>query len=127
MSEEFKDAALVLAGHGSTLNADSSAPTYQHGDELRRRKIFGQVLECFWKIEPAICAVLRGVFARRVFVVPLFISEGYFTQEVIPRELGLPRKSSGEFERMLKRGNQVIWYTDPIGTHERMTRVLLSR
>ncbi len=100
---------------------------------------------------------MRGVFAKRVFVVPLFISEGYFTQEVIPRELGLPRKSSGEYERVLKvcspgfsrSGNpsigaihpvapaeagttnlateQVIYYTNPIGTHESMTRVLLSR
>src|SRR2546427_10012500 len=151
------DAALVLVGHGSTLNAESAAPTYQHADELRRRGIFAQVLECFWKIEPAICAVLRGVFARRVFVVPLFISEGYFTQEVIPRELGLPRKSSGEYERVLKRPltlaegiatshligvpspppgerarvrgpiEQVIYYTAPIGTHDSMTRVLLSR
>ena len=75
--------------HGSTLNAESSAPTYQHADELRRRKIFAQVVECFWKLEPPICGVLRGVFAPRVFVVPLFISEGYFTEEVIPRELGL--------------------------------------
>src|SRR2546425_8992929 len=119
----FSDAALVLVGHGSTLNAESAAPTYQHADELRRRGIFAQVLECFWKIEPAICAVLRGVFAKRVFVVPLFISEGYFTQEVIPRELGLPRKASGEYERVLKRSDQTIYYTTPIGTHDSMTRV----
>src|SRR5215510_1437195 len=91
-NDDFSDAALVLVGHGSTLNADSSAPAYQHGDELRRRKIFGQVIECFWKIEPAICAVLRGVHATRVFIVPVFISEGYFTEEVIPRELGLRSK-----------------------------------
>src|SRR6266705_1190818 len=157
MNEDFSDAALVLVGHGSTLNAESAAPTYQHGDELRRRGIFAQVIECFWKIEPAICAVMRGVFAKRVFVVPLFISEGYFTQEVIPRELGLPRKSSGAYERVLKVCSpgfsrstnrsigaippvapaeagttnapieQVIYYTNPIGTHQSMTRVLLSR
>ena len=85
---DFSDAALVLVGHGSTLNADSAAPTYQHADELRRRNLFAQVVECFWKQEPGISGVLRGVFAQRVFIVPLFISEGYFTEEVIPRELG---------------------------------------
>jgi len=127
VSQDFTDSALVLIGHGSTLNAESAAPTYQHGDELRRRVIFGQVLEGFWKIEPAICAVLRGVFARRVFVVPLFISEGYFTEEVIPRELGMPRKPSGEYERVLKRGDQTVHYCGPIGTHESMTAVLLAR
>ena len=59
-TDDLSNAALVLAGHGSTLNADSAAPTYQHADELRRRKIFAQVLECFWKQEPSFAAVLRG-------------------------------------------------------------------
>ena len=48
MSDNFSDAALVLVGHGSTLNAESSAPVYQHADELRKRKIFAQVQEAFW-------------------------------------------------------------------------------
>jgi sirohydrochlorin cobaltochelatase len=124
---DFSDAALVLVGHGSTLNAESSAPTYQHADELRRRKIFAQVVECFWKLEPPICGVLRGVFAPRVFVVPLFISEGYFTEEVIPRELGLCGRDERSFPRVQRRGAQTIHYCAPVGTHESMTAVLLAR
>ena len=127
MKDDFRDAALILVGHGSTLNAESAAPTYQQADELRRRGIFGQVLECFWKIEPAICAVLRGAFAPRVFVVPFFISEGYFTQEVIPRELGMPRDPSGRYGPIQQRGEQIIYYCGPVGTHESMTGVLLAR
>jgi sirohydrochlorin cobaltochelatase len=125
--DDFSDAALVLVGHGSTLNAESSAPTYQHGDELRRRRIFGQVIECFWKLEPSIAAVLRGVFAPRVFVVPVFISEGYFTEEVIPRELGLRPPEQPDFHRIQQRGNQTIYYCGPIGTHDSMTEVILAR
>lgn len=128
MSEkDFSDAALVLIGHGSTLNAESSAPTYQHADELRRRGIFGQVIECFWKIEPSIAGVMRGVFAPRVFIVPLFISEGYFTEEVIPRELGLRGNDDPNFSRVQRRGNQTLHYCGPVGTHDSMTEVLLSR
>src|SRR5206468_5745969 len=89
---------------------DSSAPTHQHADELRRRGIFAQVLECFWKLEPAICGVLRGVFAPRVFVVPLFISEGYFTEEVIPRELGLRTSDQIGRASCRERGNQTVYY-----------------
>src|SRR4029453_4158646 len=99
MNDSFLDAELVLVGHGSTLNAESSAPTYQHADELRRRRIFAQVLEGFWKLEPGIAGVFGGVFAPRVFIVPLFISEGYFTEEVIPRELGFCGKGQTEFVR----------------------------
>ena len=125
--DELSDAALVLVGHGSTLNPDSSAPTYQHADELRRRGIFAQVVECFWKLEPAICGVLRGVFASRVFVVPLFISEGYFTEEVIPRELGLRTGDQTGFARVQRRGNRTVYYCGPVGTHDSMTSVLLAR
>ena len=124
---DFSDAALVLVGHGSTVNAESGAPTYQHADELRRRKIFAQVNECFWKLEPAICGVMRGVFAPRVFVVPLFISDGYFTEEVIPRELGLCGRDEKTFARVQQRGARTIHYCGPVGTHAGMTEVLRAR
>jgi len=125
--DNFSDAALVLVGHGSTLNAESAAPTFQHADELRRRGPFAQVIECFWKLEPSIAGVLRGVFAPRVFVVPLFISDGYFTEEVIPRELGLCAPGKKDFARLQRRGAQVIHYCGPVGTHGSMTGVLLAR
>jgi len=124
---DFKDATLVVVGHGSTLNADSSRPSHQHADEIRKRGVFGQVLTCFWKEEPAICAVLRGALMPRVFVVPLFISEGYFTEQVIPRELGLIEEGRASFPLILERGNQVIHYCGPVGTHDSMTSVILSR
>ena len=126
---DFSDAALVLIGHGSTLNAESAAPTYQHADELRRRGIFGQVIEAFWKLEPGIAGVMRGVYAERVFAVPLFISEGYFTEEVIPRELGftVAAPSDRKFPMVEQRGAQTFYYCGPVGTHDSMTDVLLAR
>ena len=117
----------MLVGHGSTLNADSAAPTHQHADELRRRGIFAQVVECFWKEEPVVCGVLRGVFAPRVFIVPLFISEGYFTEQVIPRELGFCQNGQPDFPRVQQRGAQTLHYCGPVGTHGSMTNVLLAR
>ena len=87
---DFSDAALVLLGHGSTVNADSAAPTHQHAEELRQRGVFAQVVTGFWKEHPAFSGVLRGVYSPRVFVVPLFISEGYFTEEApTPSECSL--------------------------------------
>ena len=126
-NDSFQDAALVLVGHGSTLNADSAAPTHRHADELRRRGLFAQVVACFWKEEPAVSAVLRGVFAPRVFIVPLFISEGYFTEEVIPRELGFCAPGQQVSSRVQQRAGQTLHYCGPVGTHPSMTRVLLAR
>lgn len=126
-SADFKDATLILVGHGSTLNADSSTPTHLHADSIRAQGIFGQVLTCFWKEEPAICAVLRQALCKRVFIVPLFISEGYFTEQVIPRELGLVDEGRVSFPLIVEKGEQQVHYCGPVGTHDSMTRVILSR
>jgi sirohydrochlorin cobaltochelatase len=116
----FSDAALLLLGHGSTLNADSSAPTYQHAEKLRQRGIFAEVQVGFWKEEPNFRQALRQTGCRRVFVVPNFISSGYFTEQVIPRELGLEGA-------VMRRGGQEIFYCDPVGLHPSMREALLQR
>ncbi|HWL53440.1 MAG TPA: CbiX/SirB N-terminal domain-containing protein [Chthoniobacteraceae bacterium] len=116
----YRDAALVIVGHGSTLNPDSAVPTWEHADAIRRRGLFAEVQTAFWKEEPELRRVLRTVESREVYVVPNFISEGYFTQRVIPRELEL----EGPITRT---GDRAIYYCDPVGSHPEMTRVLLHR
>jgi sirohydrochlorin cobaltochelatase len=116
------DIALLIVGHGSTVNPDSSAPTLAHAAEIRRRKIFTDVGCAFWKEEPSLRDALT-LFpdVREVYAVPNFISEGYFTQTVIPRELEL----NG---RVTTRGNGQVWkYCDPVGSHPMMTELLLQR
>lgn len=120
--DDFADAALILLGHGTTQNENSAAPVYQHAAELRRRGIFAEVREAFWKQEPQVKKVLAAVSATRVFIVPLFISEGYFSGEVIPRELGFAPGQSNINHQL-----STIHYCLPIGTHDSMTGVLLSR
>lgn len=110
-----------MLGHGTTLNDNSAAPVLQHVAELRHRKIFGEVREAFWKQEPQIKQVLADIHVPRVFIAPLFISEGYFAGDVIPRELGF------DPNRRLKTQDTALFYCKPVGTHESMTRVLLAR
>jgi sirohydrochlorin cobaltochelatase len=118
------DRALLIVAHGSTVNPDSSTPTLANAAEIRRRKIFADVECAFWKEEPSLRDALflfDPESIREVCVVPNFISEGYFTQTVIPRELEL----NG---RITKRSNGQIWtYSDPVGNHPAMTELLLNR
>jgi sirohydrochlorin cobaltochelatase len=114
------DSALVIVGHGSTLNPDSSAPTWDLAEEIEQRGIFGEVHCAFWKEEPSLRQVPYCVERSDVYVVPNFISEGYFTQTVIPRELGL----SGPMTQV---GERVFKYCEPVGSHARMTGLLLQR
>ncbi|HTV61826.1 MAG TPA: CbiX/SirB N-terminal domain-containing protein [Verrucomicrobiae bacterium] len=118
---KFNDAALVVLGHGTVENDNSAAPVFQHAAELRRRHIFAEVREAFWKQEPQIKKVLAQISAPRVFIAPLFISEGYFAGQVIPRELGFGDNSP------LVTPNSKFYYCGPVGTHDRMTGVILSR
>ena len=119
--ENFSDAWLVVLGHGTEQNANSAAPVYQHAAELRRRKIFAGVREAFWKQEPQIKKVLSEISAQRVFIAPLFISEGYFSSQIIPRELGFGAS------RVTHHASRTLIYCQPVGTHESMTEVILSR
>ncbi len=116
--------ALLIVGHGSTVNPDSSAPTLTHAAEIRRRRVFADVACAFWKEEPSLrdALFLFGEPAiKEVYVVPNFISEGYFTQTVIPRELELNGRTT-------KRPNGQTWnYCEPVGNDPSMIDLLLKR
>lgn len=114
------DSALLIVGHGSTENPDSSTPYFDHADEIRNRKLFAEVHCCFWKEEPSMREALYMIDAPEVYVVPDFISEGYFTQDVIPRELELTGPTT------LVRG-KTIHYCLPVGVHPSMTELILRR
>ena len=115
--------SLIIIGHGSHLSADSSAPVYRHAEAIRRLGIFHEVRECFWKEEPSMRQIFDLVESATTYVVPLFISEGYFTEEVIPRELGL----EGPAPSTSVREGRTVHYCSPVGTHPWMTRMILRR
>jgi sirohydrochlorin cobaltochelatase len=116
--------AVLIVGHGSTVNPDSDAPTLYHTAEIRRRNVFAQVECAFWKEEASLRDALfmfDPELIHEVAVVPNFISEGYFTQRVIPRELELIGHTT-------KRDNGQVWnYCEPVGSHPAMTDLLLKR
>ena len=116
--------SLLIVAHGSTVNPDSSAPTLAHAAEIRHRRIFAEVECAFWKEEPSLrdaIFLFDPESIREVDVVPNFISEGYFTQTVVPRELELNGRTT-------KRPDGQVWkYCDPVGNHPMMTHLLLRR
>jgi sirohydrochlorin cobaltochelatase len=122
----FRDATLLLIAHGSTVNAESAAAALEHATALQQLGIFRDVQVCFWKQPPFIRDAVKELDAARVFAVPLFLSEGFFTKQVIPRELGFGEAEHGS-GKTLRRGARTLLYTDPIGTSPRMTDVIVAR
>lgn len=113
-------AALLILGHGSTENPDSSQPTWDIADSIRSKNLFGSVHCAFWKEEPSFRQIFAAIDEDIIYVVPNFISEGYFTREVLPRELELQGHNTHI-------NGKTLHYCDPVGIHSSMTDLLAKR
>lgn len=111
---------LLLVGHGSHLDAGSSTPFHAHAARLRERGAFDAVRVATWKEEPSLSRALDGFEPEDVTVVPMFMSDGYFTSEVVPREMGI----SGRLSQLF---GHTVRYTAPIGSHPALARVIEQR
>ncbi len=112
--------ALVLAGHGSHISANTAGVVWEYVDRLRAWGVADEVAACFWKEPPAFSQILDTVAASEIVVVPLFTARGYFAGDVIPAEM---RLTGAKTERDGKR----IQLTRPIGEHEYMQAIVRTR
>ncbi len=118
------DCAVLLAAHGASVNVDSAKPALRHAARLRSRRLFAEVRCGFWKQEPRLtqefAALLKRSDLRRILVLPFFLAEGYFSQEVIPQALGLARTST-------RVGAHEVIYASVPGLHPALADVLVAR
>ncbi|MFN0094031.1 MAG: CbiX/SirB N-terminal domain-containing protein [Dehalococcoidia bacterium] len=117
MPPKASPTALVLAAHGSHLDPGASEPAWRLANAVRRAGRFAAVRAAFWKEEPSFARALDGLDAHAVRVLPLFLAPGYFTTEVLPRELApaiAARSPAGPPVTVLP----------PIGTAPAMARIV---
>lgn len=98
-----------------------------HAHAISQRKIFHSVHEAFWKQEPRAAGVLASLGCPRVVIVPFFLSEGYFTEVVIPRELSLTPHPTFAGLRLRATPHQTICYTPTVGCDDRIASAVLGR
>ena len=110
---KLKETALILAGHGSTKNKDSSRHTRETARRLQKRGIFKEVRAGFWKESPSFQEVFHGLEAKEAIVVPWFLTRGYFVEKVLTeqfKETPIPTKIS-----------------DPIGARPEIVHLMKQR
>ena len=121
MADFFHNKALLILGHGSSSHPLSSRSTREAARAIREKSLFGSVHCAFWKEKPGFQEIWPAIKEREVFVVPNFISEGYFTRDLIPRELGLSVSATAIRE------NHTIHYCSPPGIHAGMTQLVINK
>lgn len=109
--------ALVLAAHGSRAEPTANALVRRHADAIRARGLFDEVAVAFHEGEPGFGAVLDGLAADDVTVVPLMTSAGYYSERVLPEALRANRRYADVRLRL----------TLPVGTHPALAGLLGRR
>jgi len=125
MNGDLSGTAVLLVAHGSSVASEANDAARQQAAELRRRGLFARVEAGYWRQEPGVCALAESLTERCVCLVPLMISDGYFSGQVVPRALGFATAEGGGTVRVRRRGSQTWIYTQAIGTHPRMAEVLV--
>jgi siroheme synthase-like protein len=112
--------ALVLLAHGSEKDTRARIAVEDHAERLRELGAFGRVAVGFWKHPPSFLEALSACAGASVTVVPMFMAEGFYTEEVIPREVATLRPIAG-----LK--TRPVTIAPPLGTHARMADAIVAR
>ena len=112
--------ALVLAGHGSHISPHTAGQVWEYVDDLRARNVAHEVTACFWKEQPSFAEVLHTLTSEVVYIIPVFTAQGFYTQRVIPSEMGLGNAPSSYKSKTIR-------YARTLGEHPHMPNVLLQR
>ena len=142
--------ALILAGHGSHISANTAGLVWDAVDALRRMSVADEITAAFWKEMPSYATVFDSIASDDITILPLFTAQGYFTRTVLPAEMGLgeplaqpapqlERFAKGESVRGLSArqrppivmeigGKQrIVRYTRTLGEHPAITQVIRDR
>lgn len=114
------DLAIVLVGHGSARHPESAAPIHALADAVGARWPGVEASSVFMKQAPFLDEALTGISASRVVIVPVFAGKGYYTDQIIPRAMGL----SGA---VTVSDGRTLYYTPPAGTHPRIPDLMRRR
>jgi sirohydrochlorin cobaltochelatase len=118
MDANWKDAGLLLVGHGSSRRTGAGDATRRLAESLCARHLFADVKACFWREEPT--ASLDLLAQRRIYVIPNFSGHGSHTDHLIPALLGL----SGPRTEI---GGRVVYYGKPVGSHPSVPALISRR
>ena len=130
-----KETSLFIAGHGTGNNENSRKAIERQVELIRALGLYAEVHPVFMEEEPRIGDCYRLASARRVVMVPFFISDGLHSREDIPVMLGeaerlvRERLKSGQptWRNPTEKNGKLLWYTQSVGNEPHLADVILER
>jgi len=112
--------SMVILGHGTPKNPASGMNVYLQAERVRQQLPEEEILTSFIDEPPFVTDVWSLAKASRIFVVPLFIGNGWHVTETIPEDLGLDDQFRGT-----KDGRELIM-TTAVGTDPGLVDIILE-
>jgi sirohydrochlorin cobaltochelatase len=109
--------ALLLIGHGSARYPDAASAMQLHADTLRAGGQFGQVAVALLNGAPSVGDVFNRIGATRLFVVPFFMEDGYFSRVAVPEVIA--SVVGGDAATLAR-----ITMCPPVGVHDGMAGLI---
>jgi sirohydrochlorin cobaltochelatase len=88
---------------------------------------FEEVEALFMDEDPEVDDVTEFFETEDIVVVPLFVADGYHTQEDIPEDMGLTEDYRTGWETPAEVEGHRIWYAGAVGTEALTADVLIER
>jgi sirohydrochlorin ferrochelatase len=102
-----EETSLLLVGLGSGSLSDQRHTVEYHEQRLREQTAYDEVTSCYVLQDPVVECARYNVSNDAVVAVPVFVTPSPVTRTTIPERLDLDRGG--------------IHYSDPPGTHARLT------
>ena len=130
-----QEVELIIAAHGTARDPNSSRSAEEAASEIHQRRLFAGVHSLYLEEEPRISSFAEVVSAKKVVVVPFFVSEGPHVKADVPNELGAAervlreRLANGQWpwRNPTEVRGKLVWYGRPVGTHPHMADVIVHR
>ena len=92
-TEKAAEPALLIVAHGERGGAGDDRVVYELAEQMRHSGVYSTVHGCFVSKEPSLKSTIDGMSAGPVTIYPLFMSDGYFVKQTIPRSIDESRQT----------------------------------
>ena len=119
VTDAHTGSVLLIVAHGERGGAGNDLFAHDLAREIQSLEMFADVRTCFISKEPTLKNVLRGLKRAQVLIYPMFMSDGYFVGQAIPRQISAAKGTNGH-------DCNNITVLEPLGLHRELPGLIAS-